>query len=801
MASIDPKSTPPGVEPKKARSDKDILEEARERLKKCIDDYSEERKKQKDDVLFSILDQWDSGIRAAREGDPNGPRPCLTIDQINQYIVQVVNDMRQNKPAVKVRPIDDQADIGTAEVFQGIVRQIEDQSVAQVAYASSGESAVRAGEGYFRIITEYENETSFDQIIRIKRVPDMFCVYLGPHEMPDGSDAEYGFVFEWMPLQKFRRNWPEAKYTATEFNELQTDYQGNWYDNEKICVTEYFYFDYERQTIIQTQNGSMTKKEYDALEDKPPVIDERDTRIQSTKWCKLTGVEILEKRDWAGKYIPIVKVVGKEVVVDGKKKCWGLVRPAKDSLRMYNYWASAITEKIGLSPKVPYIGAKGQFENLEDRWQQANVQNYPYLEYNPVSIDGLSVPPPKREQPAQIEVAMIQQLQIIREDVQASLGMFKASLGKEQPNQSGKAILALTRESDTGTFHFADNQSISIMYCGRILIDLIPKIYDTARIVKILGEDGKPRTAELDPNQPQASAEIQDPLTGKVQTIYNLGVGTYDVTVTTGPSFNTKRMEAATLFTDLANTSKDPISATVMRYLAIKNSDFNGAEQAAEMMEKLLPPGLIQKEGQPNVDPRAQAVINQLQMALQEQGKKLQEAETGEKVKEQKVMADHDAKMKALELERVETEARLQLERDVAIEKAKLDREVAFEKVKLEREVANEEANLEREVANEGARIEQEKVAIDKEVKMDGLVPKDIRDNYMKGEAMKEHVNPIKDEIKGEIGSITQVMTELATKIENSKPVSIKRIKDKDGNITGGVATYANGETRTITIN
>src|SRR3990167_8948100 len=221
--------------PKKARTDKEILQEARERLKLCIDDYNEERKKQKDDLLFSTLEQWPSSIRNERENDPNGPRPCLTIDQINQYIVQVVNDLRQNRPSVKARPVDEGADIETAEVFQGIIRQIEDQSVAQVAYATAGESAVRVGEGYFRIITEYEDETSFNQVIRIKRVPDMFCVYLGPHIMPDGSDAEYGFVFEDVPIERFRREYPKAKYHSTDFSELE-QHTSFWGDDKKIKV-------------------------------------------------------------------------------------------------------------------------------------------------------------------------------------------------------------------------------------------------------------------------------------------------------------------------------------------------------------------------------------------------------------------------------------------------------------------------------------------------------------------------------------------------------------------------------------
>src|SRR5688572_5421957 len=184
--------TGPGVAPEKqdppkqARTDKEILEEARERLKRCIDDNNDERAKQKDDLLFSTLDQWPSDIR--------GARPCLTIDQINQYIVQVVNDLRQNRPAVKARPVDDKGDVKTAEVMQGIIRHIEDDSVAQIPYMTAAESAVRIGEGYFRFVTEYENETSFNQVIRIKRIPDAFAVYLGPHVLPTGADAEYGFV-------------------------------------------------------------------------------------------------------------------------------------------------------------------------------------------------------------------------------------------------------------------------------------------------------------------------------------------------------------------------------------------------------------------------------------------------------------------------------------------------------------------------------------------------------------------------------------------------------------------------------
>ena len=780
----------------KTKSDKDILEEARDRMRKCVDDHKGERTKQKDDLLFSTLEQWPSNIRSMREGDPNGARPCLTIDQINQYIVQVVNDMRQNKPAVKVRPVDDNSDIKTAEVFSGIIRQIEDQSTAQIAYMTSGESAVRVGEGYFRFITEYEDEKSFNQVIRIKRVPDMFCVYLGPHMMPDGSDAEYGFVFEDLPVQTFRRMFPGKKFTSVDFSEVE-DLHTYWGEDEKIRVCEYFYYDYENAELVFLQDGrSMLRSEYDKLELKPRVTDSRQTRKRSVKWCKLTAVEVLEKRDWAGKYIPIVKVTGKESWVDGKRVLWGLVRPAKDALRMYNYWASTITERLALSPKVPYIGAKGQFEGNEDRWDKANAVNFAYLEYNPIDVNGTVVPPPQRQQPAPLEVAMIQQLQIIREDVQSSLGMFKASLGKEQPNQSGKAILALTRESDTGTFHFADNLSLSIQHGGRILVDLIPKIYDTPRVLKILGEDGKMQSANLNPDQPAPVQQFQT--SDGVQTIYNLGVGTYDVTVTVGPSYNTKRMEAATMFTDLSNSAKDPVSAAVVRYLAIKNSDFNGAEQAAEMMEKLLPPGLVQKEGEVQIPPEVQAQVQQLQQALQMQGQKMQELMSGESQAQAKIAADHDAKMKQLAVD-AEVQAR-----ELELQRQKVEAEIQLKKLVAEADYDIEQKKLALETDNE-----KQKMAIDRENEQEKMKgEQEIQQQKLTFEIQcKKQEQEAEAEDKAEpqvVQALTKTLEAVMKALENnqktmeevvdklSKPKNIKLKTDANGMPTGAEVRVLN---------
>lgn len=703
MPDIAPDTAPQSQDPPKAaKTDAEILADARERLKRCIDDNSDERTKQKDDLVFSMLQQWPDDIRSQRENDPNGPRPCLTIDQINQYIGQVVNDLRQNQPAVKIRPNDDKADVETAKVFQGVIRHIEDKSVAQVPYMTAADSAVRVGEGYFRIVTEYESETSFNQVIRIKEIPDMFAVYLGPHVSPTGSDAEYGFVLVDMPETVFKRTWPKAKWQSVNFDELES-YGGNWQTagaERRIRVAEYFYFDYSDPfTILFLDDGTVVKKsEYTG--DKDRIQDERQTRTRSTKWCKLTGVEVLEKRDWAGKYIPIVKITGKQSWIDGKRAIWGLVRPAKDALRMFNYVVSTIVEKFALAPKAPFVGAKGQFEGVEEVWKNLNRVNYAYAEYNPLTIDGHPVPPPQRQQPAPMEAALYQFLETCKEGVQSSLAMFKASLGKEQANQSGKAILALTRESDTGTYHFAGNTALAIQHCGTILVDLTPKIYDTKRVLKITGEDGKVATVEIDPEQQQAHQDVRT--AEGVKSIYNLGVGDYDVTSTVGPSYNTMRMEAATLFTDLANSSKDPMSAAVMRYLAVKYSDMPHADVAAEMLEKLLPPGVApKKDGQPQIPPEVAQKMQMMEQAGNELLQENAELKSGAQEAQAKIAAQHDAKMKEIELKGVEAAAEDALARNKAKRELDLKEWVAKEEIRIAEEAERKKAELEeKKVAN-----------------------------------------------------------------------------------------------------
>jgi len=672
-------------------SKQELLKEILANIQIDIDADVDNRKLMLDDLKFCTLDQWPEELRNARENDINGARPCLTIDKINQYITQVVNDMRQNKPAIKMRPADDESDVETAKIHQGLVRHIEYKSSATIAYETAGEWAVKTGRGYFRIVTEYLDGT-FDQEPRIKPIQDAFSVWMGPHVMPDGSDAERATIISQVTEEEFKRKYPKAKWQTSEFESLG-DSQSTWRDENTISVAEHFYTEYEDVELLFLKDGTVVDKDkYDGSEEN--IKDRRTESRKKIKWVKLTGAEILQEQDWAGKYIPVIEVIGKSSFVEGKQVLWGLVRPAKDNLRMYNYWASAITEKIGLSPKAPFVGAKGQFEGLEEQWKSANRENRAYLEYNPIDVNGNAIPRPERVQPSQMESAMVQMMAMIENDVRGSLGMYKASVGDSASQQSGKALLTLQRESDTGTFHFSDNLAYSICHAGRILLDINPKIYDTKRIIRILGDDDKPKIVKIDPKQPEASRTINT--SSGIQNIYNLGVGDYDVSVTVGPSYNTKRMEAAQVFSELGRSATDPASAAVLNYLAIKNADITSSDEAVTMLKALLPPQVQSVEdGQAPIPPQVMQKIQQMQMqeqqmqeVLQKLQQENQQLKAGSMEAQMKIQASSQESSMKLQAKQQESAAELQLKAVMQEEELKLERERVMAMIALERDKA-----------------------------------------------------------------------------------------------------------------
>ena len=612
----------------KEEPNKDLLETARSRMRIAIAAYSESREDELDDLRFAAGSpdnqwQWPADVLATRgsvQGQTINARPCLTINKLPQHIKQVTNDQRQNRPAGKVIPADDKADIEVAEIFDGIVRHIEYISDADVAYDTACENQVMYGEGYIRVLTEYCDENSFDQDIRIGRIRNSFSVYMDPTiQDPCGSDAQWCFITHEMLTEEFERQFPDANPIST----LQSQGVGDqsmsqWVSDNTVRIAEYFYIEHKADTLNMYPGGatafagSPEAKQLEAMG--MPVAKTRKVDRQTVKWCKINGYEVLEERDWAGKYIPVVRVVGNEFEVDGRLFVSGLVRNAKDAQRMYNYWVSQEAEMLALAPKAPFIGYGGQFEGYESQWKTANVNNWPYLEVNPDATDGQggALPLPQRAQPPMASSGLLQAKAGASDDIKATTGQYDSSLGATSNERSGKAIMARERQTDTGTYHYVDNLARAVRYVTRQIVDLIPKIYDTQRIARIIGEDGETDSAKINPQQQEPVKKIVDQSGIVIEKIYNPSVGKYDVCVTTGPSYMTKRQEALEAMGNLLQGNPDLWK--VAGDLFVKNMDWPGAQEMAKRFAKTIDPKLLE-DGE---DPAIQAANQQIQAMGQE---------------------------------------------------------------------------------------------------------------------------------------------------------------------------------------
>jgi hypothetical protein len=591
--------------------------------------YSDSREDELDDLRFAAGSpdnqwQWPADVlstRGAVQGQTINARPCLTINKLPQHVKQVTNDQRQNRPAGKVIPADDKADIEVAEIFDGIVRHIEYISDADVAYDTACDNQVTYGEGYIRILTDYCSEDSFDQDIRIGRVRNSFSVYMDPTiQDPCGSDAKWCFITQEMTKEDYERAFPDAIPVSS----LQTQGVGDasisqWINEDTVRIAEYFYIEYKSDTLNLYHGGHKAfagtpeAKQIEAMGLKP--IKTRDVQRQQIKWCKINGYEVLEERDWAGKYIPVVRVVGNEHEVDGRLYVSGLVRNAKDAQRMYNYWVSQEAEMLALAPKAPFIGYGGQFEGYENQWKTANINNWPYLEVNPDVTDGQGavLPLPSRAQPPMASSGLLQAKMGAADDIKSTTGQYDSSLGQTSNERSGKAILARERQTDTGTYHYVDNLARAVRHVTRQIVDLIPKIYDTERVARIIGLDGATDSAKVNPTQQEPVKKIVDQTGVVIEKIYNLGVGQYDVCVTTGPSYMTKRQESLEAMSTLLQGN--PELWAVAGDLFIKNMDWPGAQEMAKRFAKTIDPKLMSDDDK---SPELQAAEQQIQAMGQE---------------------------------------------------------------------------------------------------------------------------------------------------------------------------------------
>lgn len=618
---------------------KELLDKARARLTLAIGAFSESREDELDDLRFRAGSpdnqwQWPADVLATRgavEGQTINARPCITINKLPQHVLQVTNDQRQNRPSAKVIPVDDKADPKVAEMLNGIIRHIEYISDADVAYDTACDNQVTFGEGYIRLLTDYCDPMSFDQDIKIGRIRNSFSVYMDPTiQDPAGSDAQWCFITQDMLKEEFEAEFPEATPVSVWMQEGVGDNgMSAWLNEKTVRIAEYFYFENEKKTLCIYKpipgllpggtylKGSFEAQSYEALEAKP--AKERTTTIKRVKWCKTNGYEVLDSKEWAGKWIPVVRVIGNEFEIDGQIYISGLIRNAKDAQRMYNYWVSQEAEMLALAPKAPFIMYAGQDEGFENEWKTANVNNWPALHVNPevTDQDGRVLPLPQRAPPPLPQAGLIQAKQGAADDIKGTTGQYDPSLGAESNEKSGVAIRARERQSDTGTFHYNDNLAKAIRFLTRQILDLFPKIYDTARVARIIGIDGEVEHVEIDPDQKEAAKEVRDPNGALIKTIYNPSIGTYDVMATTGPSYMTKRQETAAAMVELSQGANDPTVSLVMRYFAIKNMDFPEAQEFAAVIKRLVPPGILDEAEQSPEMAQAKKVIDGLQQQVQ----------------------------------------------------------------------------------------------------------------------------------------------------------------------------------------
>lgn len=695
-----------------------IVQEAKERYECAKEAYSITRKQAIDDTRFAMGDsdnlwQWPSDVSTQRKGDR---RVCLTINLTAQHCGQIINNIRAQRPSGKVLPVDDMADKKTAEILSGLVRNIQASSNADEAHDIAAEHSVYGGEGYWYITTEYENETSFNQVIKIKPCTNPQLVYIDPDAIePDKSDAEWGFIFEDVKKSTFEREYPDIKNVSS----WDTDGEKQWVTKDTIRVALYFFCEYVPDNALLLSDGSSVL-ESDLLDDierdgdtlkKPDgssitIVKERKTTRKKWKRCTIAGNhdEPIDLEDWAGSYLPIVSVVGKELNVNGEIIRKGLVRDLKDPARMVNYSYSETVQTLAMQNKVPYMAAAEAIEGYESQWGGANIENLAYLPFNAYDDDGNALPMPSRQPPPVMPAAQIQLLQISTEEMRAASGQQNANFGIRSEASSGIGIQRLKQQGEIATFHFPDNLARALRYEIKIILDLIQQIYDTKRVVRVLGLDGKQDYATLDPSHPIPYAEnrISD---NDIKKIFNPTLGTYDVTIDTGPSFQTQRQEGYAAMMDLAG--KDPQVLQIGGDIIMRNADYPGSDELADRFAKMLPPQLQDnKQGGPEqqlaqVTQQAQQMgmqLQQLHQAYQETQAKLQQAESGL----QKTQLEIQAKLQLAQIDASIAERKAQIEQQAKLELAAL--EAHIEEQKQMRELA---AKLRSDEIAAAAKIEE----------------------------------------------------------------------------------------------
>lgn len=585
-----------------------LIEEVRSRLQLVIDAESANRAAAQDDLKFAAGDQWPAEIKMQRTLDR---RPCLTINKTDTFVRSVVNNMRQQRPRIKVHPVSAGADQSVAEVIEGLIRHIEVSSNADAAYDTGADYQVRMGWGYWRILAKYSDPMGWEQDLYVDRVRNPFSVYPDPTVVaPDGSDMSWVCITGKIKKSQFESKYPGKKVQGWSLVGGGDDVP----TKDEVMLIEYYRLEETPEDLVRLSSGeSMWASEFTAAQKAGKLklgvieVDRRQSVRKRLKWSLLSGADELDSRDLPGRYIPVIPIYGAELIDGGKVIRYGMVRQLKDPQKMYNFWRTQETEFVALAPKAPWLMAEGQDEGHEDEWDNANVKNFSSLKYKVVTApDGVTpLPPPARQQPQAIPAASVNAAMQASEDLKAVAGMFDPALGAPGQETSGTMVAKRQAQSDLSNYHFYDNETRSIRQTGIVLLDLIPHYYDTKRVLRIIGEDGTPD-----------SVTIND-VGGAVDKVLNdLTVGKYDVVMDTGPGYDTKRLEAQEAMLGVLKVF--PEIAKIGGDLIIRQFDAPGMNALADRMAALIPAAQMDKQLPKDMDPKVRQFVSGLMMQLQQ---------------------------------------------------------------------------------------------------------------------------------------------------------------------------------------
>ena len=688
--------------PKGKRLDDEDMKLMRKRREDGVERDSLNRAAAKEDLAFRSGDgQWDDVERKAREA---AGRPVLSFNKSGAFIRQVTGDVRQNKPAIKVSPAGNGAKKEIADAYAGLIRNIEQQSNAPYVYSTAADNSVTCGYGYWKVVTQYSEDDSFELDIRIKPIQNALAVICDPDAMElDRSDAKWWFIDSVMSKEQFQSKYPKARMVEVEnLDRNDRGSYGDWFQGDTIRVSEYWCKTPVTRTLVQLSDGQVCwEDEYDAAKfEGATVANQREVETFKITQHIVSGAEELEDpREWPGRYFPIVRVLGEEIWVGEKCVVKGLIRDAKDAMRAYNYTRSSSVEVVALQPKSPYKLSTAMIAGYEKIWQRAN-ENLPYLPFH--ADPNMPGKFPEREQPPIPAAGLMAEAELADRDIQYTIGIFNPQLGAKSNETSGRAILAREQQGDTGTFVWIDNLGLAIAYTGRILLDLIPKIYDTRRVLRVIGDNGEDGTITINHEMTDGmgnSRIAHDPTKG----FYDITIGKYDIIVQPGPSFASRREQAAE---GVKETMKvvGPAAAPLLAARLARLQDWPQAEDVAEDLEKLLPPQL-QK---PKLDPRTgqpipipppppppEAIKAQAELAAMKDKQDFDQA---------KARAD-------MALRREGQQAELALQRDRMLAEIRLIAEKNRAMIALEREKAEGDAEVEVYKAQINAAVQADKHA------------------------------------------------------------------------------------------